>query len=207
MTAFEHLLLRARALAVPGERRVLGICGPPASGKSTLAERMVRELGSRAVVVGMDGFHLAQSELARLGRTDRKGAPDTFDVVGYLALLARIRAAEPDTVYAPRFRRDIEEPIACAVPIPPDLPLVVTEGNYLLHDEPPWHRVRDLLDEVWFLAPEEDERLRRLIARHMAFGRTAVEARRRALGSDQRNADLITATAHRADLVVSRCWR
>jgi pantothenate kinase len=206
MTSFEDLLTRARSLARPGGRALLGIVGAPASGKTTLARRLAGALGLRAVVVGMDGFHLAQVELDRLGRTERKGAPDTFDAAGYVNLLRRL-AEGTETVYAPEFRREIEEPIAGAVAVPPGIPLVITEGNYLLLDEEPWRSVKPLLTEAWFLAPNEPERIRRLVGRHRRYGRSPVEARRRALGSDQRNADLIAATSSRADLVLERCWR
>ena len=203
----EHLIGRAQALAVAGGRRLLGICGAPGAGKSTLAERLIASLGDRAVLVGMDGFHLAQRELHRLGREQRKGAPDTFDAAGYVDLIRRLRRngpdqPDPETVYAPEFRREIEEPIACAVPVPPGVPLVVTEGNYLLLCEPPWSALRALLDEVWFLAPEEPVRLARLIERHRRYGRSDAEARDRAHGSDQANAVRVLATADRADLVV-----
>lgn len=200
---FEELLARAETLAAKGGRTLLGITGSPASGKTTLARGLAGALGNRAVVVGMDGFHLAQVELRRLGRAERKGAPDTFDADGYLHLLRRLKEAK-ETVYAPEFRREIEEPIAGAVPVPPDVPLVITEGNYLLVDSEPWGDVRGLLDEVWFLAPDEPDRIERLVTRHRHYGRSLAEARQRALGSDQRNADLITATAEHADLVLHR---
>lgn len=196
--------LRESALGSVGTaagRRLLGITGAPAAGKSTVAAAIVDALAPDAVLVGMDGFHLAEVELHRLGRHERKGAIDTFDGEGYVALLQRLRGAR-STVYAPEFRREIEEPIAGAVPVPPDLPLVITEGNYLLVDRPPWRQVRTLLDEVWFLEVDEAVRLDRLTARHMAFGRPAAQARARALGTDQRNADLIATTRDRADLIV-----
>lgn len=202
MTAFAELVARAAALAVPGERHLLGICGPPGAGKSTLATRIVEALGERAVYVGMDGFHLAQVELARLGRTERKGAPDTFDAAGYVHLLRRLRAHGDEVVYAPEFRREIEEPIACAVPVAPRVPLVLTEGNYLLLADPPWHRVRPLLDEVWFLAPDEGLRRRWLIERHRAHGRTLEQARERTFGSDEANAQRVNTSGHAADLVL-----
>jgi pantothenate kinase len=203
----DSLLGRAQALAATGSRRVLGICGAPGAGKTTLAEQLVAALGDRAVLVGMDGFHLAQRELRRLGREPRKGAPDTFDAAGYVELIRRLRRngpGEPDaeTVYAPEFRRELEEPIACAVPVAPDVPLVVTEGNYLLLPEPPWRALRDLLDEAWFLAPDEPLRLGRLIERHRRYGRSDADAHDRAHGSDQANAARIQATAGRADLVI-----
>ena len=197
----ELVEVATRLAAGPG-RRMLGITGAPAAGKSTLAAKLVAALDGRAVVVGMDGFHFANSELARLGRAERKGAPDTFDAAGYVALLRRLRAAGPEVVYAPEFRREIEEPIGSAVPVPAEVPLVVTEGNYLLLDTPPWQQVRSLLDEVWFLRPPEPERVGRLVARHQAYGRSLAAAKERALGSDQRNAELIEATAARADRII-----
>jgi pantothenate kinase len=201
--SFADLVADAHRLADQGGRRILGITGAPAAGKSTLARRLVAALGDRAVEVGMDGFHLAQRELTRLGRTERKGAPDTFDTVGYVVLLERLRAAGPDIVYAPDFRRDLEEPVGSAIPVPPDVPLVVTEGNYLLLADGPWRRVRPLLDEAWFLAPADEERVARLVARHREFGRTDGEARARALGSDQANAVLVAKTARFADRVIT----
>ncbi|MBN6035815.1 nucleoside/nucleotide kinase family protein [Amycolatopsis sp. 195334CR] len=201
MTSFEDLLERAQGLIKSGERAVLGIVGAPASGKTTLAWGLADALGNRAAVVGMDGFHLAQVELRRLGRTERKGAPDTFDAGGYVSLVSRL-AAGGETVYAPEFRREIEEPIAGAVAVPPDVPLVITEGNYLLVDEDPWSRIPPLLAETWFLRPDENDRIERLVSRHRHYGRSLVEAQQRARGSDQRNADLIATTASRADLIV-----
>lgn len=197
----DELLTRAQALADSGRRTVLGIAGAPASGKTTMAWRVADFLGTRAAVVGMDGFHLAQSELHRLDRTDRKGAPETFDAHGYVQLIRRLSEGR-EPVYAPEFRREIEEPIAGAVLVPESVQVVVTEGNYLLLDTEPWSELRSLLDEVWYLAPDEDARLERLVTRHRKFGRSLVEAKQRALGSDQRNADLIAPTAARADVVI-----
>ena len=196
-----QLVERARRLAVPGERRILGITGAPGSGKSTIASALVEALGPAALLVGMDGFHLADRELVRLGRRDRKGAADTFDASGYVSLLRRLLDPDEPLVYAPEFRREIEEPIACAVPVPRAVPLVVTEGNYLLVDRGPWRAVAGLLDEVWYLEPPEDVRIERLVARHVAYGKEPAAARAWSLGTDQRNADLVADTRRRADLI------
>jgi pantothenate kinase len=197
-----QLINRAWRLVTPGERRILGITGPPGAGKSTIAAAVAGALGEDAVLVPMDGFHLAGAELRRLGRHDRKGAEDTFDAAGYAALLRRLRDLADEAVYAPEFRREIEEPVAGAICVPRSVPLVVTEGNYLLLDWGDWAPVRALLDEVWFVDCDDDERLGRLIRRHEQFGKAATAAREWALGSDQHNANLVAATRARADLAV-----
>ncbi|MFI7213815.1 nucleoside/nucleotide kinase family protein [Micromonospora maritima] len=197
-----ELVARARALAEDGPRQLLGIAGAPGAGKSTLAERIVAEVGPTARLVPMDGFHLAGSALARLGRTGRKGAPDTFDVNGFVTMLRRLRRLEPTSVWAPEFRRDLEEPVAGAIEVPPEVRLVVTEGNYLLMRDDPWEEVRSLLHQAWFLDLDAELRLRRLTARHEAYGKSPEQARAWALGSDEENARLVAGTAAQADLVV-----
>ncbi|AGK80920.1 Phosphoribulokinase uridine kinase [Streptomyces microflavus DSM 40593] len=194
---------RARRLAETGQRRVLGIAGPPGAGKSTLAERVTEALEGRAVLVPMDGFHLAGAELERLGRADRKGAPDTFDAPGYAALLRRLRDPDPDhPVYAPAFDRALEEPVAGALAVTPDVPLVITEGNYLLLDEGPWAPVRGLLDEVWFLELDPEVRVRRLVERHVRYGKPPAVARAWVERSDEANARLVERGRDLADVVV-----
>lgn len=194
---------RIEALLARGGRRLLGLVGAPGAGKSTLAAALAQHLGERAMVVPMDGYHLANVELARLGRAGRKGAPDTFDAAGYVALLQRLRAQGPgEIVYAPEFRREIEEPIAGAIPVLPHTPLIITEGNYLLLDEPPWSAVAGLLDECWYVEVDDALRRQRLVARHMRFGRSEAQAREWAELTDEPNARRIAATMHRATCVV-----
>ncbi|MGW9405353.1 nucleoside/nucleotide kinase family protein [Arthrobacter sp. NPDC055585] len=197
-----ELTAEARRLAA-GPRRILGITGPPGAGKSTLAAALAAELGPElAVVVPMDGFHLANRVLDAAGSRNRKGAPDTFDDAGYAALLRRLRGQTEPVVYAPEFRRELEEPVGSAVPVRREVPLVITEGNYLLLDSGAWPRAREQVDAVWFLALGDAERVRRLQERHTAFGKSAADARKWARGSDQANADLVAAHAARADAVV-----
>ncbi|MEV1145212.1 nucleoside/nucleotide kinase family protein [Micromonospora sp. NPDC049799] len=202
VVAVDDLVARARALAEAGPRQILGIAGAPGAGKSTLAEQVVAAVGPTARLVPMDGFHLAQAELERLGRAGRKGAVDTFDANGYVSLLRRLRRLEPTSVWAPAFQRDLEEPVAGAIEVPPEVRLVVTEGNYLLVPDFPWEEIRPLLHEAWFLDLDVELRLRRLTARHEAYGRSPEDARQWARGTDEANAALVTATAERADLVV-----
>jgi pantothenate kinase len=189
-------------LGAPGQRVILGLAGAPGSGKSTLGRLLTEQLGEQAVLVGMDGFHLAQEELIRLGNAERKGAPDTFDPLGYLHLVRRLRERQEPVVYAPRFDRDLEQPIAGAVAVPRDRPFVITEGNYLLLDAPIWSEIPALLDECWFVDPGEELRLDRLVARHVRHGRSPDQARERSYGSDQRNAELVAASRVRAGRVV-----
>jgi pantothenate kinase len=197
----DDLFHRAHAMSATG-RVILGICGAPGAGKSTLAEQLVHRFGSDAVVVPMDGFHLHDDELARLELTERKGAPETFDVAGYVALLRRLRTDPAHTVYAPAFDRSRELSVAGAVAVRPEHRLVVTEGNYLLYDQLGWSEVRPLLDEVWFVEGDETTRLERLVERHAAHGKSRDLAERWATVSDQANAELVAATRGRADLVV-----
>ncbi|WP_295823963.1 nucleoside/nucleotide kinase family protein [uncultured Microbacterium sp.] len=197
----DDLVARARQLVASGERRILGVVGTPGAGKSTVSDALLAALGDDAVLVGMDGFHLANEELVRLGRRDRKGAPDTFDVEGYIALLDRIRAGRE--VYAPRFDRGLEESIGSAVLIPADVPLVITEGNYLLHDDLGWDAVASRLDEVWFLDIDSHARRERLIARRLSHDHPYDEAVAWVRDVDERNALVVNRGRDRADLVVT----
>jgi pantothenate kinase len=193
---------RARALAERGGRTILGLAGPPGAGKSTLASALGAALSDCAVVVGMDGFHLANAELRRLDRLERKGAPDTFDSYGYAALLVRLRANTEPVVYAPVFDRTVDESVGSAVPVSRDVPLVITEGNYLLLDRDGWSTARQCIDQVWFLEVPDEIRLHRLARRHMQFGLAPEPALERASGTDGNNATIVLGTRARADLLI-----
>jgi len=192
-----------RALGRPG-RALIGIAGPPGAGKSTLAQRLVTAVGPAGAWVPMDGFHLADAALDRLGLRGRKGAPETFDGWGYLALLRRLAAETDHPVWAPGFERTLEQPLAGSIPVGPQVRLVVTEGNYLLLDRPPWPEVRAALSEVWYVEADAGVRLERLLARHVEFGKSPAEAEAWVAAVDEPNARLVERGRGAADLVV-RC--
>jgi len=194
--------------SIPGRRALLGLAGPPAAGKSTLARRLVAAVNERlgpdaAAYLPMDGFHLSNAQLRRLGLRDRKGAPETFDVAGFVHLLRRLRTERDHPVYAPDFDRRLDEPVAAALVVPPDTRLVVTEGNYLADDGPGWHEVRDLLDETWFVDTPRRVRERRLVHRHLRTGRTLPEARAFIVASERANARRVEASRPNASRVVT----
>ena len=181
-------------------RVLLGIAGCPGAGKSTLSESITSHVPS--VVVPMDGFHMLNADLVRLGRRDRKGAPDTFDVDGYVSLLRRVRSQAGQSVSAPRYDRAASAPVPESIVVTPDANLVITEGNYLLLEQPPWNAVRPLLDEVWFVDVDDAVRVPRLIARHIDFGKSPDEAHEWVMRSDEANAALVADSRGRADVVV-----
>jgi len=193
---------RLQRMASAGQRVMIGLVGAPGSGKSTVASALQRTFADISQAVPMDGYHLANVELARLGRASRKGAPDTFDSAGYVDLLRRLRhQAADEIVYAPEFRREIEEPIAGAIPVFPETTLVITEGNYLLLNEGHWAKVPALLDEIWYVDVDDELRIARLTKRHEQFGRSPEDARAWVLNTDEPNARLIAANKARARLL------
>lgn len=188
--------------------RVLGVCGPPGTGKSTVASMVCELLEARGIPVAglaaMDGFHLSNAVLDDLGTADRKGAPDTFDVWGYVALLRRVRAQSgPDAhpVYAPAYRRDLHEPIAASNVIATE-GVVIVEGNYLALEGEGWREIRPLVDLLVHVDTPRPELLRRLVARQEAFGRDHVDAAHWVRTVDAANIDLVDAGRVRADAVI-----
>jgi len=202
-------LLAGEAIALVSDtpRAILGITGSPGAGKSTLTNLLLARIraakGAQWVGhVPMDGFHLADAQLDRLGARSRKGAPDTFDAAGYAHLLKRLKLETDTPVYVPGFERTLEQPLAAALVVPPTARLVITEGNYLLLDDPQWARARAAIDTVWFVAGEDGPRIRRLVARHIHFGKTSDEARAWVTTTDQRNSALVSTTLGKADRVI-----
>jgi pantothenate kinase len=186
-----------------GRRTVLGIAGAPGSGKSTFAAWLRQRFGpDLAVVVPMDGFHLGNAIIDGTPLRQRKGAIDTFDVGGYLSLLRRLVRRDEAVVYAPEFRRTLDEPVAASIAVPASVPLVITEGNYLLAEPEPWKEVRAQLDEVWFMDTPPALRLGWLVDRHVEFGTERSAAEAWAMGPDEANARFIEATRQGADRII-----
>jgi pantothenate kinase len=203
-------MLARDAVALVGQRAraILGIAGCPGAGKSTLVDLLLERIRVATGVdwvahIPMDGFHLSDVQLDRIGARGRKGAPDTFDAAGYAHLLERVKREADERVYVPGFDRTLEQPLAAALVVLPSARLVITEGNYLLLDHPHWARARRAMDAVWFVASEEGERIERLVARHVEFGKTPEEARAWVATTDKSNAELVAGTIGRADRVTT----
>ena len=189
-------------LSNAGSRVIVGIAGKPGAGKSRLSSYLVENLPADLVaLVPMDGFHLSNEELIALGRRDRKGAPDTFDVSGYVKLLQAIKTNESEIRF-PVFHREIEASIADEGLVTPQTKLIITEGNYLLHDQGGWEAVSPLLDHRWYIGIDDSTRLERLVARHHRYGKDLEAAHNWAHGSDENNAQVVEASKSRADLIV-----
>lgn len=197
----------AKALVVEwtgaSTRKIIGIVGKPGGGKSTLSKFLLKGMDPTLVsVVPMDGFHLSNKVLKELGRSDRKGAHDTFDVKGFTALVARVKQDSSDLIYYPIFDRSIEESIAAQGVVYPSTRVVIVEGNYLMHDKDGWQEISPLLDQSWYAYLDEDLRISRLISRHIAFGKDPESAKAWAKGSDQVNAELIETGVARCDFLI-----
>ena len=181
------------------KRTLIGIVGKPGAGKSTVVELIQKKYGPLEVsVIPMDGFHLSNEELINLGRRDRKGAPDTFDVSGFISLIKKVKH-EPQVDYKfPIFHREIEASVNDEGVVPKESKVIVIEGNYLFSEEHNWNGLFPLLDHTWFIEIDDEVRIERLIARHIHYGKTPVEAENWSRGSDEANARFIEITAHRA---------
>jgi len=204
LDSLQAALERALSLAQnPNERTIIGLIGKPGAGKSTLSSYLLTKLQKETtVLVPMDGYHLSNSQLALLGRSDRKGAPDTFDSYGYADLLQRIKTNTADEIYFPIFHREIEESIAAEGVVHPHTSLILTEGNYLLLESDGWPQVAETLTECWFVDVDNGRRMARLVARHIKYGKSTEAAHAWAHGTDERNAKLVETTRAKADVII-----
>ena len=205
LTSLDEVVDRAKSLmtSMSGERKIVGLIGKPGAGKSTLSAQLIEQLGDQAVILNMDGYHLSNLALRELGRADRKGAPDTFDALGFTEILRRVKHEVDQNIYFPVFDRSIEESIAAQGVITPEIKLVITEGNYLLHNEDNWGGVKNLLDESWFIEVDDKLRIERLVNRHHEFGKNKADAHTWATGSDENNAKVVARTRELADVIIN----
>lgn len=184
-------------------RTLIGIVGNPGAGKSTVVEEIKKKYAANEVsIIPMDGFHLSNEELISLGRRDRKGAPDTFDVKGFTSLLRRVKLNHQSEHKFPIFHREIEASMADEGIVPKESKVIVIEGNYLFSTEHNWDVVFPMLDHTWFIEIDDEVRIKRLIARHVRYGKTPEEAEAWSRGSDETNARFIGLTAHRAENLI-----
>lgn len=181
-------------------RVVIGITGKPGSGKSTVTSKLKETIpGERTVILSQDGYHLSNLQLESLGRSNFKGAPDTFDSEGFSKILFRVKSELKNNIYFPIFHREIEESISAEGLITEKTNVVLVEGNYLLFETHGWGEVAKHLDEIWYLQVDDDLRLSRLVARHIEFGKNPQVAVAWAHGSDEANARLIEKARDKAN--------
>ncbi|MBC9717063.1 nucleoside/nucleotide kinase family protein [Streptomyces sp. TRM66268-LWL] len=199
----ETLAADAWRLTAAGPRVLLGLAGPPGAGKSTLARALVERIGAGAAYLPLDGFHLSNAQLERLGLTARKGSEPSFDVYGYLALLRRVLAETERDIYVPDFDRTVDEPVAARHRVAAGARLVVTEGNYLGCDLPGWREARELMGALWYVDASVDVRQLRLVERQLTGGRTWSGAEEWVRTNDRPNGELVEESRGRADRILS----
>lgn len=185
----------------PGQRNLLGLAGPPAAGKSWLAEHLVENLARRghsACVLPMDGFHLDNSILEARGLLSRKGSPATFDVLGFIELVKRAKQTTGD-LFIPIFDRHLDRSINAGALIPQGTQFVIVEGNYLFLDEHPWNQIFELFDQRVALTADFETLRTRLIQRWLDHGHTQLEATERAMANDIPNAKTVLENSRTPD--------
>jgi len=203
---FPGLLRRLQDL--PADRRsIVAVAGPPASGKSTLAEALGVALNCRkkdqCCILPMDGYHYDDGLLRQMGILRRKGCPQSFDAAGLRHMLVRIRRNSEPQIAIPVFDRDLEISRAGARLIPRDAAIIIVEGNYLLVSVEPWNSLKGFFDLTIMLKVPRDELSRRIRQRWEGYGLSETEVRWKLHGNDLPNADYVLANSPGADLIYS----
>ena len=201
MTQITPEILVQRIKTLSGQdRKLIAIAGAPGSGKSTLAEDLAHQLGPTAAVMPMDGFHLDNDTLHAMELFHRKGAPETFDADGFVALIKRLRGE--DTVPYPTFDRDADRTVPDGGQINETTRVVLIEGNYLLLNQSPWDSLAGLFDMTVRLVVDHETLAARLITRWIDHGLSPENARDRALGNDMVNVRYVDAHSFDPDYVI-----
>jgi len=187
-------------------RYIVAIAGPPASGKTTLAQKLCDDINSKVsaspcVVVPMDGFHLDNETLDQMDIRHIKGAPQTFDAKGFVDLIQQIRL-DNGAVAIPEFNRKLDAVVLGDQSISHDHRIIVVEGNYLLLDESPWNQLKAMFDLSVMLKPEGKTLEKRLISRWEKHAHSEQEAKVRAYSNDIPNAKYALAHSMQADITV-----
>jgi pantothenate kinase len=186
-------------------RFLVAIAGPPGSGKSTFVEQLAEALrarGEQTAIVPMDGFHLDDAVLREKGLLERKGAPETFDVRGFVDIVRALQDADGE-VFVPVFDRSRELAIAAARSVSPRHRFVLVEGNYLLLDQSPWTRLAGLLDVSIMLQASTGVLNHRLMERWRALGLSEEAVRAKVMENDMPNGELVRSRSRRADITLS----
>ncbi|WP_420414076.1 hypothetical protein [Roseibium sp.] len=197
-----------------GDRRtIVGIAGPPASGKSTLAESVVHKLNTdrsgsvpRAALLPMDGYHLDNRLLESRGLLARKGAPESFNAFGFCEAVKRLSIADRETFH-PKFDRQMDLAIANSIAIHPASPIVVVEGNYLLLRHEPWSRLSEIFAATIFVSPSIAALRDRLQQRWMKHGLDPDSASLRVQSNDLPNAEFVVRESQQADLKITQNYK
>lgn len=202
-TAANEIVALIGSIRGTAGRLVVGIAGAPASGKSTLAADVVDAIVARdgagtAALVPMDGYHLSNAKLDELGLMSVKGAPQTFNVAGFVGLMRAIRS-QSDVIRYPLFDRAQDKTMPDAGLLDPATQVVVVEGNYLLLQQDGWQDLHPLFDFTVMLSVPMDVLRTRLVDRWISFGFSEGDATARAEMNDIPNARTVignSATAH-----------
>ena len=199
----------ANSKRVAGKRTIIGIAGPPASGKSILAEAVVHCLNQEetetpaAALLPMDGYHLDNRLLESRGLLARKGAPESFDAHGFCDAIQRLSSATRESFH-PKFDRQMDLAIANSMAIHPHTPVVVVEGNYLFLNSEPWASLRDIFSATVFMSPTIEKLRDRLQQRWIKHGLDPAAAMQRATGNDLPNAELVLNESREADVLLNQ---
>lgn len=208
--AVQRLLALAEISRSSGQRFILALAGLPGSGKSTAAARWAEAVNAQCgpgtlQVLGMDGFHFSRAQLARFAdpaaALQRRGAPWTFDAPALAQRLQALRQRDGPVTW-PGFEHGVGDPVEGAFTVGTEMPLLLVEGLYLLHQDDGW-QLDGCFDQRWFLDVSLDLALERLTLRHMATsGQSREEAEARIAINDRPNAELVQASRSRADVWV-----